>query len=320
MRHVRAGLVVLVAVVSVSVVNQQARGQEALTPLANTTVDHVGIVVADIDKVIASFQDIFGVTVPAAREVGPLALKGNVPNAAASRIKFTNLAIGDLGIELMQPVAGPGPHRDHFDKFGQGMHHVGFLIKDQQKSIDYLVAKGGTWTNANHVNMREILGMTVESKVQDPRAATPRPAVSPTPGKPMSNAVVAHIGIVVRDIDKTSRTFEEIFGITVPKASEAGPIPFGANPPPNADKQRIRYCFFKIGTMTFELIQPTAGPGPLRDHLDKFGQGLHHLAFSVKDSKSSIDYLVSRGGTWTIVPYVDMKDILGFTAEMAAAP
>ena len=99
-----------------------------------------------------------------------------------------------------------------------------------------------------------------------------------------------------------------------------GPLTFPVNEPPDASKSRVKFDQFRIGNMTIELIQPVAGPGPHRDHLDRFGQGLQHLAFNVKDQKTAIDYLVSKGGKWTMAPYVDMKDILGFTLELRTAP
>ena len=136
---------------------------------------------------------------------------------------------------------------------------------------------------------------------------------------PLSEAKVTHIGIMVNDIEKTSKMFEEVFGATVPKAFEFGPLPL---PPGVADaaSSKVKFATFKIGDIMFEMIEPVAGPGPHRDHIDKFGQGLQHIAFSVPDAKGAIDALVARGGSLTMSGYVDMKDLLGFTAEIAGPP
>ncbi len=135
---------------------------------------------------------------------------------------------------------------------------------------------------------------------------------------PLAGTSVDHIDIVVRDIDRTSQQFAEVFGVSVPTAAEVGPLPFPANAPADAASTRLKYSQFAIGSMTFELLQQTAGHGPLRDHVEKFGQGLHHLSFTLKDPKAGIDYVVGRGGKWTMAPYVDMRDTLGFTVEMLA--
>ena len=37
---------------------------------------------------------------------------------------------GDLQLELIQPVAGPGIHREFLDAHGPGLHHVCFAVDD----------------------------------------------------------------------------------------------------------------------------------------------------------------------------------------------
>lgn len=136
---------------------------------------------------------------------------------------------------------------------------------------------------------------------------------------PLQNATVVHIGIMVNDIEKTSRMFQEAFGVTVPTAREVGPLPLLPGTP-DAASSKVKFVQFKIGDVTMEMIQPVAGPGPHRDHIDKFGQGLQHLAFTVQDPKSTIQYLVARGGKQTMSNYVDLKDTFGFTAEIMGPP
>lgn len=57
---------------------------------------------------------------------------------------------------------------------------------------------------------------------------------------------------------------------------------------------------FKLGDLSIELLQPLRGRGPHRDHLEKFGQGLHHIALSVKNLESAIGFLLSKGGKRTL--------------------
>jgi methylmalonyl-CoA/ethylmalonyl-CoA epimerase len=305
------------AVVAIHPLRAQAPAQ---TPMATTAVPHVGIIVKDIDEAIRRFQDIFGITISKPQDVGPLVFRGTPPpDAASSRLKVAAFKVGNMGFEIVQPIAGPSPHRQFLDRYGQGLQHVAFEVQNTQAGVNYLVSKGGTWTTATNVDMQGILGFSTEVRQAGAPTAVPQttPVVAQTP---MSNAVITHIGLIVPDIDKTSRAFSEIFGVEAPKAEEFGPLTFPVNSPPNAASSRVRFNHFTIGNMTIELIQPTAGPGPHRDHLDKFGLSLHHLAFNIKDQKTGIDYLVSKGGRWTIAPYVDMRDILGFTAELRTAP
>lgn len=307
-------VVMVAAVLSASMVATPYLRAQGATPLAGTSVDRIGIVVRDIDKTSQAFREIFGAVVPPARELDPMVLRGRMAASKTSRLKFTGFAMGGIAFELMQPIVGPSPHREFLDTFGTGMQHVGFLVKEPQKGIDFLVARGGEWLNGQHVNMKDAVGLTAEMKWP----ATPAAPQSAANASPLSGATIAHVGIVARDIDKTGQQFSDVFGITVPRAAEVGPLPFPANAPADATSTRLKYSQFAIGQMTFELLQQTAGHGPLRDHVEKFGQGLHHLSFTLKDPKAGIDYLVARGGTWTMAPYVDMRDVLGFTVEILA--
>lgn len=136
---------------------------------------------------------------------------------------------------------------------------------------------------------------------------------------PLSGFALAHIGIIVTDVNKMIPLYEEAFGIKIPPATEYGPL---SVPPgtPGAATSKVRMAQFKIGDTVFELLQPLSGPGPHRDHLDKVGQGLQHIAFKVNDPTAAVKYLLTRGGKRTLRPYVDMKDQLGFTAEIVDAP
>ena len=137
---------------------------------------------------------------------------------------------------------------------------------------------------------------------------------------PLDEAIPVHIGIMVNDIDATTKLFGEVFGVEIPPAREVGPLPLPADTPGAADS-RVKFAGgIKIGNLEVEFIEPTRGPGPHRDHIDAFGQGLQHIAFQVKDPDAVKAYLLERGGKLTMANYVDMKDQLGFTVEILGMP
>lgn len=135
-------------------------------------------------------------------------------------------------------------------------------------------------------------------------------------GSPLEGATVGHIGIIVRDINATAKQFQEVFGVTVPPAMDYGPLRFHTDVP-GSENSKVKVVMFKLAGLSVELIEPVQGPGPQKDFLDRFGPGLQHIAFGgVKDNLAAIRFLESRGGKRTQVNYVDMKDLLGFTAEI----
>jgi catechol 2,3-dioxygenase-like lactoylglutathione lyase family enzyme len=137
---------------------------------------------------------------------------------------------------------------------------------------------------------------------------------------PLAGASLDHIGIVTRDVDRTVKLFEQAFGITVPPAKVAGPILLPGEAPGSA-QYKVKFTRAQIGALTIELIEPAGGTGPHQAHLDQYGQGLHHLAFFVKDPQGTLTFLTGMGGRLTMNNlYADMKDQLGFTVEVTAMP
>ena len=106
-----------------------------------------------------------------------------------------------------------------------------------------------------------------------------------------------HIGIVVRDMDDTIKRLET-YGL--------GPFePFNSNslPPFQTEplyqgkplKPDCKVFVAKVGGIEFELFEPGSGESPWKEFLDTNGEGIHHLAFSVKDINSQEAFFTSKG-------------------------
>ena len=72
----------------------------------------MGLAVKDLDAAIEFYERVFGLRV-AHRWV-----------AEADRIEAASLQIGDLGIELMQPLDDDSPVGRFIARRGEGIHHV----------------------------------------------------------------------------------------------------------------------------------------------------------------------------------------------------
>lgn len=160
-------VVVLFAVVGfVTSVRQLAAQVSA--PLANPDIDHVGIIVRDIKQTTKMFEDTFGIKIPEPTPFGPLIYLEKPPaGLEKSKILMVHFKIGSLGIELIQPLSGPGPHIDHLQNFGPGLQHIALHAKDQPGVIKYLRGKGGAFTMRTYVDLKDTMGVTWE--VQGPR-------------------------------------------------------------------------------------------------------------------------------------------------------
>jgi catechol 2,3-dioxygenase-like lactoylglutathione lyase family enzyme len=124
--------------------------------------------------------------------------------------------------------------------------------------------------------------------VEDKKAQTP---------KEMFGKFV-QIGVVVADLDKSTRALTDIFGI--------GPFHIVDWPPEGrADLERFyhgqpgdftaRMAFTELGSIELELIQPVSGQSIWADFLRDSGGGIHHIRFNVDELEPVQEYLAGQG-------------------------
>jgi methylmalonyl-CoA/ethylmalonyl-CoA epimerase len=93
---------------------------------------------------------------------------------------------------------------------------------------------------------------------------------------------VNHIGIAVRSID-AQRTFYE---------GALGAVFEGLEDVPS---QKVRVAFLRIGDVRLELLEPTELSSTVATFLEKRGEGLHHVAFTVEGIDARIAELKREG-------------------------
>jgi methylmalonyl-CoA/ethylmalonyl-CoA epimerase len=97
---------------------------------------------------------------------------------------------------------------------------------------------------------------------------------------------INHIGIAVNCIDEQRPFYERTLGA----AYEGEQI---------VADQKVKVGFFKIGPagaeVRIELLEPTDPSSTVAQFIDKRGQGLHHVAYTVDDLPSRIAELQEQG-------------------------
>ena len=93
---------------------------------------------------------------------------------------------------------------------------------------------------------------------------------------------IDHIGIAVKDIEKSILLFEKLLNTACYKIEEV-------------KGQSVKTSFFKTGDQKLELIASLGDQSPIESFLEKKGEGLHHIAFEVADIKSEVERLKSEG-------------------------
>ena len=86
----------------------------------------------------------------------------------------------------------------------------------------------------------------------------------------MNPTHIEHIGIAVSSLENAIAFYERVFGLKCYKIEEV------------AD-QMVRTAFFMVGQTKIELLESTDPEGPIGKFIEKKGEGIHHLAFSVEN-------------------------------------
>lgn len=101
------------------------------------TADQLGIVVKDMEQVIASWSALFGMGPWTFRE-----MVGTDDQGHPLKVKLAFTYLGPLQIELVQPVEGRVLYSDFLDSRGEGLHHLGFFVDDLEGEVANLLAQG----------------------------------------------------------------------------------------------------------------------------------------------------------------------------------
>ena len=113
-----------------------------------------------------------------------------------------------------------------------------------------------------------------------------------------SNWKLHHVGIPVRDLDKSMEDYKSI-GIAsfnpefpIDSSTRAEYLVYGKNPDPVV---KTRGVLGTMGPMGVELLQPVQGETVHKELLDSTGEGIGHIAFTVDDLESETAKLVEKG-------------------------
>ncbi|MEA1898959.1 MAG: methylmalonyl-CoA epimerase [Bacteroidota bacterium] len=98
----------------------------------------------------------------------------------------------------------------------------------------------------------------------------------------MKPSKIEHIGIAVKNLDKSILLYEKMLGYKCYKIEEV-------------KDQKVRTAFFKIGETKIELLEATDPTSPIARFIEKRGEGMHHLAFAVSDIEERLQEIEKTG-------------------------
>lgn len=91
-----------------------------------------------------------------------------------------------------------------------------------------------------------------------------------------------HIGIAVRSLAQSIPLFEVLLNTNCYKQEIV-------------ESEAVKTAFFSTGSEKIELLESTDPDGAIARFIEKKGEGIHHIAFSVKDIRAEMKRLAAAG-------------------------
>lgn len=284
--------------------------------LGNNRLNQIAFVVKDINSATKAFAQLLGIQKPewfltGKHQVSKVFYRGQ-PSDAQNKLVFINTP--SVQIELIEPNQEPSTMRDFLDTVGEGIHHVAFEIENMQKSTQvmknhgYPVLQTGEFTSSSgryaYVDTYQDLKTLVELLERD----EPQPITNNLPtGSPLLGTdKVTQLAIVVKDIESAANAYSQLLGVEKPS-----PIPSG-NPEVTQvyfrgepTEAKAKFLFIQTPLIELELIEPLDAPSTWKEHLETYGEGIHHISFEVDDLEDKIKLLnrfgypvIQKGNFW----------------------
>jgi methylmalonyl-CoA/ethylmalonyl-CoA epimerase len=91
-----------------------------------------------------------------------------------------------------------------------------------------------------------------------------------------------HIGIAVKNLAVANKLFASLLGREHYKIEAV-------------ESEGVRTSFFEVSGVKIELLEATSQDSPIAKFIEKKGEGIHHLAFEVKNIAESVKEYEAKG-------------------------
>ena len=107
---------------------------------------------------------------------------------------------------------------------------------------------------------------------------------------------IHHLGVAVTDLDEAIATYEQLFHA---RLEHREPL----------REQGVEAASMLVGEGRVELVTPTGDDTPVARFLSRRGPGMHHVALSTDDLRTTLDELESQGAQ--LIDHVPRQGLFG---------
>jgi len=214
--------------------------------------------------------------------------------------------IGSLQMECVEVPPGPGNFiTEYLASKGEGINHLCFNVPHPEEETQKLLSRGcdlmfsakiGDQTIENYIDTRRFGDVIVSFR--PPVGEWERAWRANNLAYPLVNDwEFRGVGVVVRDLDKTSEYYHSLGFVVQPERRLDGDaivdLKIAGQVPDTRIEARSRMV--EIGSLLCEFVQPVKGETLYQDSLDRRDEGINSIVFLVDDLEKETSRLVERG-------------------------
>ncbi|MFC1903819.1 VOC family protein [Chloroflexota bacterium] len=277
-------------------------------------LSQAGFVVRNLQQVMENYWNILG--------IGPWDIfEWEAPlvydrryhgNLVWARDRIAVTWLGELQLELCQPVEGNSIYQDWIDEHGDGFHHLNFWVDDIDGIAEILAGQGFPVIQSGRYGPREAnCGFkyidttkplrTIWEPVhpgEKPGAKHSRYPEDPAEKSPARVKIkeANKVTIAVKDLQQVTENYQHILGIGPWDVLEwETPLVYDRKYHGNPAWAREKVARAQVGGVKLELCQYVDGDSVYNDFLKKHGEVLHHVSFLVDNVEKTVEALAELG-------------------------
>lgn len=280
-----------------------------------TQIQQVCVVCKDIKKTMEAYWNILGIGPWAVFELGSLHIPDLKYYGKPAWGRYTGAVtqVGPIELELFETIEGASVYQDWIDEFGEGLHHMKFLVEDldidrvsrEMERLGFPPIMSGHFgpelkNQFAYFDLRQPLKAIWETSNRTggkPMGATMFPedpkAVSPARVKVTG---IKQVGVCVKDVVQTAENYWNILGIGPWEIREWGShVLFDRyyHGKPAWARERLGHAY--LGDLELELVQYVEGDSYYQDWIAERGEGIQHLKFLCDDIDEVSRLLAEQG-------------------------
>lgn len=93
---------------------------------------------------------------------------------------------------------------------------------------------------------------------------------------------IDHLGIAVKNLEQAMKIYTDSLGLKLIQVEVL-------------DKANLRIAFFSVGGVLIELLAPMSEEAGVAKFIAQKGEGIHHIAYRVKDIENALKDLKEKG-------------------------